>query len=98
LKVVLGSLYQDELEIESSEVVSLLAAASLLQLDAIILKCCEVITYYESSKSYGVCTVKEACLQWLLVNLLCYLPESPNRLREIRYKCTEMLYLIHYYN
>ncbi|XP_046457414.1 protein germ cell-less-like [Daphnia pulex] len=101
LKVVLGSLYQDELEIESSEVVSLLAAASLLQLDAIILKCCEVmaqtvniktvITYYESSKSYGVCTVKEACLQWLLVNLLCYLPESPNRLREISADLMELL-------
>ena len=43
LNVVLGSLYQDELVIEPSAVVSLLAAASLLQLDAIILKCCEVM-------------------------------------------------------
>ncbi len=52
LKVVLGSLYQDELEIESSEVVSLLAAASLLQLDAIILKCCEVMAQTVNIKVY----------------------------------------------
>lgn len=30
-------------------------------------------------------TVKEACLQWLLVNLLSYLPEIPSQLRDIRY-------------
>jgi hypothetical protein len=54
LKVVLGSLYQDELEIESSEVVSLLAAASLLQLDAIILKCCEVMAQTVNIKVYNL--------------------------------------------
>lgn len=40
---MLGSLYQDELVIKPADVVSLLAAATLLQLDAIVLKCCEVM-------------------------------------------------------
>uniref|UniRef100_A0A0P6FPD4 Germ cell-less protein 1 n=1 Tax=Daphnia magna TaxID=35525 RepID=A0A0P6FPD4_9CRUS len=101
LNTVLGSLYQDELVIQPSEVVSVLATAALLQLDAIISKCCEVMTqtvniktvirYYESSKSYGVSAVEKACLEWLLVNLLCYVPETPDRLREISVDLMELL-------
>ncbi|XP_057371762.1 protein germ cell-less-like isoform X4 [Daphnia carinata] len=101
LNTVLGSLYQDELIIQPSEVVSILATAALLQLDAIISKCCEVMTqtvniktvirYYESSKSYGVSAVEKACLEWFLVNLLCYVPETPDRLREISIDLMELL-------
>ena len=45
LKVVLGSLYQDELIVEPSEVISLLATATHFQLDAVISKCCEVMAH-----------------------------------------------------
>ena len=43
LRIVLGSLYQDELIIVPNEVVSVLATAALLQLDAVVLKCGEVM-------------------------------------------------------
>ena len=39
LRVVLGSLYQDELVVEPAEVVPLLATATLLQLDGVIEQC-----------------------------------------------------------
>lgn len=93
LRVVLGSLYQDELVVEPAEVVPLLATATLLQLDGVIEQCILImeetvnsqtaVKYYEASTEYGVKRVKEACFKWLLVNLLSFLPETPKRLREI---------------
>ena len=43
------------------------------------------VKYYEASTEYGVKKVKDACFKWLLMNLLSFLPETPKRLREIRY-------------
>ena len=43
------------------------------------------VKYYEASTEYGVKRVKEACFKWLLINLLSFQPETPKRLREIRF-------------
>lgn len=101
LRLVLGSLYQDELTVEPAEVIPLLATATLLQLDGVITQCVEImeetvnvqtaVKYYEASTEYGVNKVKEACFKWLLVNLLSFLPESPKRLREISVDLMESL-------
>ena len=40
LRLVLGSLYQDELTVEPAEVIPLLATATLLQLDGVIFFYC----------------------------------------------------------
>lgn len=44
LRVVLGSLYQDEFEVETEQVVSILATASLFQLEPVIAKCGEIMS------------------------------------------------------
>lgn len=43
LNIVFGSLYLDEVTLDPKTVVSVLAAAALLQLDGLIEKCCEVM-------------------------------------------------------
>lgn len=43
LNVVFGSLYLDEVTLDPKTIVSVLAAAALLQLDGLIEKCCEVM-------------------------------------------------------
>lgn len=43
LNIVFGSLYLDEVTLDPKQVVSVLAAAALLQLDGLIEKCCEVM-------------------------------------------------------
>lgn len=43
LNIVFGSLYLDEVVLDPMTVVSVLAAAELLQLDGLIEKCCEVM-------------------------------------------------------
>lgn len=43
LNIVFGSLYLDEVTLDPNTVVSVLAAAALLQLDGLIEKCCEVM-------------------------------------------------------
>ena len=93
LEIALGSLYRDEIEIRSSEVVGILAAATLLQLEGLIEQCTTimmettnvetVVDYYDASCRYGVVIVSKTCLTWLRTNLLNHLPEYPSRLREI---------------
>ncbi|KAG8228741.1 hypothetical protein J437_LFUL007076 [Ladona fulva] len=93
LYVVLGSLYRDEFVLKPAEVIPVLAAATLFQLDGIIAECVEimkestnvqtVVSYYTTASEYGVPMVKEACLNWLKVNLLSNMLEYPKKLREI---------------
>ncbi|XP_046392711.1 protein germ cell-less isoform X2 [Ischnura elegans] len=93
LFVVLGSLYRDEFVLKPAEVVPVLAAATLFQLDGIITECIEimkdstnvqtVVSYYNTSCQYGVPLVKEACLNWLKVNLLSNMMDFPKKLRDI---------------
>jgi len=93
LSITLGSFYRDDVTIEPSEVVSVLATASLFQLDGLINQCSvimeetinmeTVVKYYEASDQYGCDKLKRSCIDWLLVNLLIVMPEYPDRLREI---------------
>uniref|UniRef100_A0A915KA74 BTB domain-containing protein n=1 Tax=Romanomermis culicivorax TaxID=13658 RepID=A0A915KA74_ROMCU len=78
-----GSLYHDEIDIDCDEVINLVAAATLLQLDCLVSQCADVmlenirlkyvISYYIASEENGLTAVKEACLKWLRTNLLRWL-------------------------
>ncbi|XP_072834952.2 germ cell-less protein-like 1 isoform X1 [Pogona vitticeps] len=80
LQVAFGSLYRDEVLINPSRVIALLAAASMLQLDGLIQQCGEtmketinaktVCGYYNSAGTYGLDSLKKKCLEWLLNNLM----------------------------
>lgn len=82
LEAVFGSLYIDEVTIDPKTVVSVLATATLFQLDGLIDRCAEVMTetvnaestisYYEAACQYGVQSVKQSTFKWLEVNLLSY--------------------------
>ncbi|KAM9793911.1 germ cell-less protein-like 1 [Syngnathus typhle] len=80
LQVVFGSLYRDDVLIKPSGVVSILAAACMLQLDGLIQQCGEtmkenisaktVCSYYASACIYALDSVMKKCLEWLLNNLM----------------------------
>lgn len=80
MQAVFGSLYSDEIEIEPSSVIPVLATATLFQLERIIDKCTEVmiettnaetaVLYYETACQYGNNLVKQTSFEWLLLNLL----------------------------
>uniref|UniRef100_A0A8C9NQE2 BTB domain-containing protein n=1 Tax=Serinus canaria TaxID=9135 RepID=A0A8C9NQE2_SERCA len=80
LQVAFGSLYRDDVLINPSRVMALLAAACMLQLDGLIQQCGEtmketitaqtVCGYYNSAGTYGLDSVKKKCLEWLLNNLM----------------------------
>ncbi|KAM5201681.1 LOW QUALITY PROTEIN: germ cell-less protein-like 1 [Hipposideros larvatus] len=91
LHEALGSLYQDSVFIPPSRVLSILATASMLQLDKLIQQCGEVMketvsaqtvcSYYYSAEKYGLPNIRTMCFQWLLDNLMA----QPNEqlLREV---------------
>ncbi|XP_020280911.1 protein germ cell-less isoform X2 [Pseudomyrmex gracilis] len=93
LSVVLGSLYQDEVNLEPKEVVSILATSTLFQLQGLIDECADimiettnsetVVPYYNAAVSYGVPNVKAAAKRWLEVNLLSYGWRHPSFLKQI---------------
>ncbi|XP_055839558.1 protein germ cell-less [Episyrphus balteatus] len=93
LDAVFGSLYSDEIEIGPKAVISILATATLFQLDKIIEKCVEVmidtinadtsIRYYEASCHYGTMNVKKSSFEWLETNLLCIHSKNTKILKEI---------------
>jgi BTB/POZ domain-containing protein 16 len=76
----LGLLYEDQLTVSSDEVISLLAAASLLAYPELERECCEVmlrsINCHTVSVCYSVCTkykqlaVQEACERWLQLHIV----------------------------
>ncbi|XP_071482144.1 germ cell-less protein-like 1 [Diadema antillarum] len=91
LQVALGSLYRDDVLLEPVKVVSVLAAASLLQLEGLIQQCADIMTetispktvcsYYSAATSYGLQQVAKSCLEWLELNLM--VAQKPALLREI---------------
>lgn len=93
LSTVFGSLYLDEITIEPNEVISILATATLFQLEGIIEQCTSVmrdtintktsVKYYEAACEYGVREIKEATFKWLLVNLMSYFSDHVRWLREV---------------
>ncbi|XP_037032912.1 protein germ cell-less [Bradysia coprophila] len=93
METVFGSLYLDEVVIEPKDVTSVLATATLFQLDELINRCAEVmietvnaetsINYYEAACEYGVHSVKKSAFQWLLLNLLSFLQKHPRWLQQV---------------
>lgn len=93
LETVFGCLYLDEIVIEPVGVVSVLATATLFQLDGIIERCTEVMTettnaetavaYYEAACQYGVQNVKKTAFNWLLANLVGYYIKRTKYLKQI---------------
>ncbi|GFT50732.1 germ cell-less protein-like 2 [Nephila pilipes] len=79
LHKVFGSLYQDEIQIMPLEAVSILASATLLQLDDLIQQSIEVmkesinidtvLLYHEAAELYGLVDIKNDTLDWLYKNM-----------------------------
>ncbi|XP_054612478.1 germ cell-less protein-like 1 [Dunckerocampus dactyliophorus] len=99
LQVVFGSLYRDDVLIKPSGVVSILAAACMLQLDGLIHQCGEsmkenisaktVCGYYACSCIYGLDSVMKKCLEWLLNNLMTH--QNVDLMKEIGTEVMEQL-------
>lgn len=80
LHIAFGSLYSEEVLICPSKVVSILAAASLIQLEGLMQQCTEVMKetvcqdnvclYYKTACMYGQNEVSETCIKWLETNLM----------------------------
>jgi len=93
LHITFGSLYQDEITVEPGDVIPVLAAASLFQLEGVINQCLvimdetvnveTVVRYWEACQQYGCAQMSKVCVDWLTVNLLSNMPDHPARLREI---------------
>lgn len=93
LTVVLGSFYQDEVNLEPKEVISILATAALFQLEELIDECASVmietmnsetvVSYYNAAVSYGLPEVKKTAKRWLEMNLLNYGWTHPLFLKQI---------------
>ncbi|XP_046998879.1 protein germ cell-less isoform X2 [Schistocerca americana] len=93
LQTVFGSLYMDETTLEPSDIVSVVAAATLFQLEGIIEKCGEVmletmcaqtaVVYYEAACEYGLNVVKENAFKFILISLLSRLNEFPDQIKAI---------------
>ncbi|XP_066570290.1 germ cell-less protein-like 1 isoform X2 [Amia ocellicauda] len=99
LQVAFGSLYRDDVLIKPSRVISILAAACMLQLDGLIQQCGEtmketisvktVCGYYTSAGTYGLDSVKKKCLEWLLNNLMTH--QSVDLMKELSTYMMEQL-------
>ncbi|KAG7282606.1 hypothetical protein CRUP_018725 [Coryphaenoides rupestris] len=99
LQVVFGSLYRDDVLIQPSRVISILAAACMLQLDGLILQCGEtmkenisiktVCGFYASASVYGLDSVIKKCHEWLLNNLMTH--QSVELMKELGVEVMEGL-------
>uniref|UniRef100_A0A3Q3K7V2 BTB domain-containing protein n=1 Tax=Monopterus albus TaxID=43700 RepID=A0A3Q3K7V2_MONAL len=99
LQVVFGSLYRDDVLIKPSRVVSILAAACMLQLDGLIQQCGEtmkenisaktVCGYYTCATIYGLDSVIKKCLEWLLNNLMTH--QNVDLMKELGTEVMEQL-------
>uniref|UniRef100_A0A668AGH2 Germ cell-less, spermatogenesis associated n=1 Tax=Myripristis murdjan TaxID=586833 RepID=A0A668AGH2_9TELE len=102
LQVVFGSLYRDDVLIKPSRVVSILAAACMLQLDGLIQQCGEtmkenisvktVCSYYSCASIYGLASVMKKCLEWLLNNIMTH--QNVDLMKELGYVVELMEQLI----
>uniref|UniRef100_A0AAQ5ZLN3 BTB domain-containing protein n=1 Tax=Amphiprion ocellaris TaxID=80972 RepID=A0AAQ5ZLN3_AMPOC len=99
LQVVFGSLYRDDVLIKPSRVVSILAAACMLQLDGLIQQCGEtmkenisaktVCGYYACASIYGLDSVMKKCLEWLLNNLMTH--QNVDLMKEIGFVMEQLI-------
>ncbi|KAL1459337.1 hypothetical protein WDU94_011329 [Cyamophila willieti] len=102
INIVLGSLYHPNVSFEEEDIFSVVAAATLFQLDELVNRCedillksisCEnVLLYYEVAHQYSLQKVIKGSLSFLLINLVLFYPSKPQHLRSI--DCDLMLHLI----
>lgn len=102
IHIVLGSLYQPNISFDHEDIFSVIAAATLFQLDDLVTRCediliksisCEnVLLYYEVAKQYSLNKVLKGTLSFLLINLVLFYPSKPEHLRSI--DCDLMQHLI----
>ncbi|KAL4240002.1 Germ cell-less protein-like 1 [Mactra antiquata] len=81
LKIVLGSLYKDDIFIKPVQIVGVVATATMFQMDGVIQQClsmmaetlsaCTVCTYYRVCQAYGLNEMGTTCMNWLTRNFLC---------------------------
>lgn len=99
IRTVLGALYSDEVELEPTSIVSVLAAATMLQLTALQDRCQEVMAetvnaktalrYHEAACSYTGTEedsgnkLRTVCERWFLVNLMTWYAADRRRLRHL---------------
>ncbi|CAN0208095.1 unnamed protein product [Lampetra planeri] len=80
LQTAFGSLYRDDVVIQTERAVPLLAVASLLQLEGLMQRCVEamqdclssrlVCRFHQASLTYGQSVLANSCLSWLHHNLM----------------------------
>ena len=93
LETALGSLYSDEVQLPPGEVVAVVAAAALFQLDGLLTQCAEVmrgcvtpqtvIGFLEAAVAYSLQPVQQCCRRWLQLNLMPHVSEQPAVLRQL---------------
>ncbi|RDD47182.1 Germ cell-less protein-like 1 [Trichoplax sp. H2] len=80
INTAFASLYDDDTEIKSSEAISIVAVATMLQIDNLIKRCTDVMiatiseenerTFREAASAYGLLEVSNRCMDWLALRLL----------------------------
>lgn len=80
LKIALGSLYKDDIILKPVQMIGVLAAGTLLQLDGLIQQCVSMMSdtlssstvcvYHTACVAYGLEEMKNTCVDWLMKNLL----------------------------
>ncbi|KAF0300300.1 Germ cell-less protein-like 1 [Amphibalanus amphitrite] len=93
LELALGSLYSDEVCLPPADVVSVVAAAALLQMDGLLAQCAEVmcacvaartvVPFLEAAAAYGLDSVQRCCRRWLQLNLMTHVNDLPEVLRQL---------------
>ncbi|KAK9506782.1 hypothetical protein O3M35_008655 [Rhynocoris fuscipes] len=93
LNTVFSSFYLDEITVEPCNVIGVLAASTMFQLEGLIEQCCEImietlspitaVKYYHGACSYGSQKVKEKTMEWFLMNLTDYFVKNASRLQDI---------------
>lgn len=93
LFVTFGSLYIDEIDFESKDLVAVLASASFFQLQKLIDKCTNLmmegvdfttaVNYYNAAERYGIGDVKATAFEWLEANLQEKKFHEPNVLQNV---------------
>ncbi|XP_013388946.1 germ cell-less protein-like 1 [Lingula anatina] len=99
LKIAFGSLYRDDVSIKPANVVSALAAATLLQLEGLICQCAEIMKetisaktacwYYGAAQMYGQQGVAKKSIQWLEKHVMTM--QTTTLLREISIDLMKLL-------
>uniref|UniRef100_A0A8D8V4H6 Protein germ cell-less n=1 Tax=Cacopsylla melanoneura TaxID=428564 RepID=A0A8D8V4H6_9HEMI len=93
INIVLGSLYHPNVSFEEEDIFSVIAAATLFQLDELVNRCedillksisCDnVLLYYEVAQQYSLQKVQKGSLSFLLINLVLFYISKPQHLRSI---------------